>query len=80
MSFLSLFKERIRQFEGFPTPPASEVVEPLFDVHRKSLPYGLNQPVAWGLTKEQAASLIEVKLRAQVKQGVVIYYDSVRSF
>jgi len=56
----------------------------LYNIHKRSLPVGLDKPVAWHFTRLQAIEFIEKRLKAKeyidehTNRPIVIYYDIVR--
>lgn len=55
-----------------------------YNIHKRSLPVGLDKPVAWNFTKLQGIEFINTRLKAteyideNTGKPVVIYYDLVR--
>lgn len=53
-----------------------------YKIHKRSLPVGLDQPIAWGLSETDAKSLIAKKLKSKIVKDSgmtydVVYYDMV---
>lgn len=69
-----------------PKPPTPEEVKPeppvkRFNIHKRSLPVGIDKIVIFSVTKEEAAWWVEYKLKTRCHENVpdesktLIYYD-----
>ena len=64
-------------------PLVPSPTEKLFNIHKRSLPVGIDKIVMWNVTKAQANWLIEKRLKARVyhddvkETKTLIYYDAI---
>lgn len=91
--FIAEFKQRVRRVDRLEDIPAVPIKprEPesdgppvkRFNIHKRSLPVGIDKIVVFGVTRAEAEWWIEFKLKAKVYQDepedskTVIYYDLV---
>ncbi len=79
-NFLKAFKERIKALETTGNGHRNDDnviqdVQPLYDIMRCTLPYGMNRVVMFGVSRDEAKELIKTRLKTTIKDNVVTYYD-----
>lgn len=84
MDYVNRFKEFVNSLEGHTPCSATEppgVVE-LYNIHKRSLPVGVDRIVAFNLSREEANSWIDIfKTKTLHEKGdkTIIYFDIVKS-
>lgn len=71
--FLGEFKAAIRKIDVIVERPVAEVE--LFNIHKRSLPVGVDKPVFYNVTREAAKKLFDVVLKTKMIDSVIYYYD-----
>lgn len=74
--FAKFCKELSEEAKESPPPPAKKI-ERLYNLHRRSLPLGIDVPVVFGVTKAEGLLLINNKLKVKDVNGRIIFYDFV---
>lgn len=87
--FLKEFRNKIKQVDNPETPkpryeePKAEPIVKRFNIHKRSLPPGIDIIVVFGVTKQEAEWWIEKRLKAKCYQDdardtkTLVYYDVV---
>jgi hypothetical protein len=84
MNFSERFKEICKEIKRNIPNPEEEPPRPavLHNIHKRSLPVGLDRPVMFGLAKEEAQYLLKHYLKTKVittdERDSIIYYDVVK--
>lgn len=74
-------KELQRIIDGASNPEEIKPLEKLYNIHKRSLPVGIDKIVIYNTTKKQAVKLLDGVLKAKCYQHddkdskTVIYYD-----
>jgi len=80
MDFLQKFKEVCLEIDEV-IPKHIRIEEKLFNIHKRSLPVGIDKIVLVGVTKEEGEKLIENSLKSRIfydsdkDSKTIIYYD-----
>jgi hypothetical protein len=78
--FLERFKQVCKDIDKGPKqeiPNIADIPMVRYNIHRRSLPVGLDKPVAFFLTKPEASMLARSLKARTLDNGSVIYYDVV---
>jgi hypothetical protein len=81
---LKLFCDQLRNGERPAVIDRKQIVLGVrYNIHKRSLPVGLDLPIAWGVSEDEATKLIAKCLKSRLIKDEketydVIYYDMVR--
>lgn len=82
INFVEKFKRFCHKVDAPQIEKKYKVFDVRYNIHKRSLPVGLDKPVLWGLPEDEAKYLLTTLFKSRVtvdgEDRLVIYYDMVR--
>lgn len=82
MNFISRFTDFCKRFDEPTIDKKYIVYEIRHNIHKRSLPVKIDQPIMWGLTEKEAqfilSKILKTKMTENADEKYITYYDMVR--